>query len=283
MILLSSGCSHSVKFPDPINLPERGIDPNTYRFDVVNTWSDYLCEQLGAQNVNLSREGKDNNQIFNDVLEYLSNPAKTTPDIVVVQWTEYGRICLFKHRHTNKWIRGNRPDGTKFQLPHWYKLSWRPEPTYPERYQHTIQVWDERKRNMKNLQILSNTYIVERKDVINKTFALEHICRAMGVKLIYFFMDKIGPLEQLDPHAFDRIDHKNHSLIHNIQHSEGWYTHLKWSGFDVWEHNHFKEDAHKYTAERLYKMITQDTQTVTEDYVYPFDAKRPVYRYITED
>tara|TARA_S200002703_G_scaffold43403_1_gene37803 strand:+ start:1257 stop:2051 length:795 start_codon:yes stop_codon:yes gene_type:complete len=254
------------------------------QLDVPVVWSDYLAYQLGGKNVNLSNEGKDNNQIFNDTVQYLSDPTKKKPDVVVVQWTEIDRLCVFKKKHTDSWreIIKDRPHGNRFALPHWQKLSYKNHDNYPPEKQFKLHMWDGKDCNYKAFEYFSDDRVVEKNELLIKTFALQEITKSLGMKFIWYFMEDIRGVDQA---VWDRIDYRNNCLIEDPSKSWGWYDHLEWCEYKPYDHFHFKIDAHKYTAKRLQKMIEENVQTVVEDVAYKGvqEKGRRVYRYIAEE
>ena len=280
MLIVTSGCSHSVIFPEKENIiaanPHlQSVDEWTYDVDVPNPWPNQLAASLKADLVNLSSEGKDNNQIFNDTLSYLSDPLKPKPDFLVVQWTELRRLNIFKSRHSESWdkfLLGDRPNNNLFSPIQWKKIAVHPK--LPE-WRTILQKTET--GNIAPVELFHNSNRVEILDVIHKTFALQAVCDLQNVKLCILNMHGLNDMPE---HVYKRINHESF-LIRNVWSSVGWFDHLYWEGFTPAWHNHFKDDAHSYTAECLKDFFETGKRIYTEVVSYPEGDR--VYRYTTDE
>lgn len=285
MLLVTSGCSHSVIYPEKENLPYTyphlmGIPLDEWSCDVEveDPWPYKLARKMNAELINLSNEGKDNRQIFNDTIAFLSDPNQPTPDALVIQWTELSRLCIFKQNHTKKWEATNRPHNNNFMLPHWVKIGARRN----KEGASTKELF--RRINLYNLDgtlgefmIFSENYTVEKIELIHMTYVLQMLCEARKIKLcvVPFF-----ETNEIPEHYWLRVD-PNIFLIANIQESQGWADHLLWEGYEPFWHNHYQDDAQDYTAECIKEFLNNGVQTYVSRMPYP--NKTLIHRYCADD
>lgn len=258
MNLVVSGCSHSTWLPKQDG---SGLDTKGKLYGQV------LADMLQSDYINLSDSAKDNRQIIGDAIKHICL-NENTPDILVIQLTEFERMNFFVTDSYKDYDPSKPLDYHK----NWIKFN-------PACYTHSERPmihFDATVDGYQDIHIGHPTGLAEQVQVLLDIISLQALCNQQDIQLYVLNWHGFNVLDSI-PTGINESINWNSFLIDNIQCD--WHEHLYWNEFKTpVDDSHFCSDAHKYIANRLYKLITTGERTIIESEPYSHGNK-PIYNY----